>query len=74
MTMEWEPGFSIKVCGHAGAVTISANREGLLSLEHHLQALAEGVPGDHFHLDEHNSLEDGSIELIVELADFGNGV
>lgn len=47
-------------------VTISANREGLLSLARHFQALAEGVPGDHIHYDEHNSLEEGSSALIIE--------
>ena len=29
-------------------------------------ALAEGVPGDHIHYDEYSSLEEGSVELIVE--------
>ena len=29
-------------------------------------ALAEGMPGDHIHYDEHNSLEEGSSEMIVE--------
>jgi hypothetical protein len=47
-------------------VTISANREGLLSLARHFQALAEGVPGDHIHYDEYNSLEEGSSALIIE--------
>ena len=28
--------------------------------------LADGVPGDHIHYDEHNSLKDGSAELVIE--------
>lgn len=49
-------------------VIISANREGLLSLANHLLNLAQAeVPcGTHIHLDEYNSLEDGSLDLIVE--------
>ena len=47
-------------------VTISANKEGLLSLANQLLVLAEGMPGDHIHYDEHNSLEEGSLELIIE--------
>ena len=48
MEMKWEDGFSIAVNVENNAVTISANKEGLLSL------------------DEHNSLEENSCELIVE--------
>ena len=50
-------------------VTISANREGLLSLASQLKTLAEGMPGDHIHYDEHNSLEKGSWEMIIEKAE-----
>ena len=50
----------------ATEVTISANREGLLSLASHLIALAGSPAPDHFHLDGYNALEDGSAELIVE--------
>ena len=41
-------------------------RIGLLSLACQLKALAEGMPGDHIHYDESNSLEKGSLELIIE--------
>lgn len=49
-------------------VLISANNEGLLSLANHLLTLAQKeVPiGSHIHLDEYNSLEEGSIDLIIE--------
>ena len=46
-------------------MVLSANREGLLSLAGHFTALAEASPGSHIHFDEHNSLEENSVELIV---------
>ena len=61
---EYEP--EIYVDNTDGEVVISANREGLLSLAEQLTALAEGVPGDHIHYDDDNSLEEGSAELIIE--------
>ena len=66
MTLEWEEGFQIKVTVEDGIAVISANREGLLSLANHLMVLAGETPGSHIHLDEHNSLEASSAELIVE--------
>ena len=66
MEFHWVDGFEIKVTVEDGTAIISANKEGLLSLANHLTALAEGVPGDHIHLDAYNSLEDGSAELIIE--------
>lgn len=47
-------------------MTIAANREGMLSLANILIDLADSQPGDHIHLDEYNSLEEGSAELIIE--------
>ena len=47
-----------------GAV-VSANPEGLRSLAGILTALADAAPGAHVHLDEHNSLEDGSAGLVL---------
>lgn len=64
MDFNWEDGFVIRVSSQNDEVLISANREGLVSLANHLLALAD--EGGHFHLDQHNSLEDGSCELIVE--------
>ena len=66
MKIEWADGYRISVNADNKEVTISANREGLLSLARQLQMLADGVPGDHIHYDEYNSLEDGSSELIIE--------
>ena len=68
MLTEWTEGFRISVKTDKKEVTICANREGLLSLARHLKALADGVPGDHIHYDEYNSLEEGSAELIFERA------
>ena len=66
MTIEWEDGFKISVHAENGMTTISANKAGLLSLAKQFTALAEQDECDHYHLDEHNSLEDGSSELIIE--------
>ena len=67
MEFTWEEGFSISVNIDRDTVVISANKAGLLSLANHLRTLAQEQPRSHFHLDEHNSLEENSRELIVEL-------
>ena len=66
MKINWIDGFEIRVDHDHDEVVISANREGLLSLAGQLTALADGVPGDHIHYDDNNSLEKGSVELIME--------
>ncbi len=66
MKIDWIDGFKIMVSVENSEIVISANKEGMLSLAKQLTELAEGVPGDHIHYDEHNSLEDGSKELIIE--------
>ena len=66
MESNWVDGFEIKVCIEDGVATISANREGLLSLANHLKSLAEEPLGSHIHLDAYNSLEKGSSGLILE--------
>lgn len=66
MQPRWVGAFEIHTAIRDGEMTISANREGLLSLANILCELAEGRPGDHVHLDEFNSLEDGSCELVLE--------
>ena len=65
MIVRWEDGFEIRSSIREDEVTIFANREGMISLANILLDLAEGVSGDHIHLDEHNSLEDGSCELVI---------
>ena len=69
MSIRWEEGFEIRATIHEGEMTISANREGMISLANILLDLAEEDPGTHVHLDEFNSLEDGSCELILERID-----
>ena len=67
MEFKWVDGYEIRVtAAEDGTIVISANREGLLSLANHCEALAKGRPGDHIHLDVYNSLEEGSEELIIE--------
>ena len=67
MEVKWEDGFEIKVTlqEQERAVVLSANREGLRSLANILLTLADKTPGAHIHLEEDNSLEDGSYELII---------
>ena len=74
MEIEWIDGFEIKAVAKSGEIVISANREGLLSLAGQFTALAEGVPGDHIHYDEYSSLEEGSVELIVERVSDGESL
>ena len=66
MKIEWADGFEIRVKVENGMAVISANREGMLSLAKQLISLADGMPGDHIHYDEHNSLETGSAEMLIE--------
>ena len=66
MNIKWIDGYTISVKNGVDTVTISANKEGLLSLADQLIALANEESGAHIHYDEYNSLEDGSNELIIE--------
>ncbi len=66
MDINWADGFEIRLAFENDTVTISANRAGLESLARIFDALARGEAGEHIHLDEYNSLEIGSPELIVE--------
>ena len=66
MDINWTDGFKISVKNRMGSLIISANKEGLLSLAGILTTLAEEENGSHIHLDEYNSLEDHSMELVIE--------
>ena len=66
MNIKWKDGYRIRVKAVRNQIVISANKEGLLSLQQQLAALAEEKPGSHIHYDENNSLEEGSAELIIE--------
>ena len=64
--IEWVGDFRIEVgLDIDNAVVISANRDGLLSLARQLTTLADEPVGFHIHYDDYNSLEDGSIEMII---------
>ena len=65
MDIEWTDGFMIRVDIVRNTAVISANREGLLSLQKQLAVLADAAPGSHIHYDKHNSPEEGSAELII---------
>jgi hypothetical protein len=64
----WQYGFEISFENKDGQGIIKANKEGLISLANHLLNMAQDeVPDDyHIHLDDLNSLEEGSNELIIE--------
>ncbi len=66
MEVKWADGFTIEVKNEGGAFVLSANKEGLLSLAKQFGMLAEAEPGSHIHYDEHNCLEAGSADMIVE--------
>ena len=66
MEVKWEDGFTIAVKSDVKEIDISANREGLISLANICLTLSERAPGSHIHLDEYNSLAEGSAELIIE--------
>lgn len=64
----WESNFAVKITSENGVTTLFANKAGLISLANHLLNLAQDTvkSGTHFHLDESNSLDEGSAELIIE--------
>ena len=66
MNVTWEDGFSISTRVEDGAAVVTGNAAGLRSLANVCLALADEPRGAHIHLDEFNSLEEGSMELIIE--------
>ena len=66
--INWEYGFMIEAKVENNLMLIRANEEGLISLAKQLLTLAQKeVPnGCHIHLDEYNSLETGSVDLVLE--------
>ena len=67
MDINWIDNFSIEVYIDEGEVIISANSEGLESLANIFKELSRKQisAGNHIHLDQYNSLEEGSTELII---------
>ena len=67
MRIEWVGDFKIDVrLDSDNTVVISANRDGLLSLARKLTTLADSFVGSHIHYDDYDSLEDGSIPMIIQ--------
>ncbi len=68
--LKWESGYSIKVEKTDNEVLILANKAGLISLANHLLTLSQDgiTKGAHIHLDEYNSLEEDSVDIIIEKA------
>lgn len=68
LRLDWEEDFEIFSSVENDTITIRANPAGLISLAKHLLTLAHAeVPtGSHVHLDELNSLEANSVEVILE--------
>lgn len=67
MDINWIDNFSIEVYIDEGEVIISADSEGLESLADIFKELSRKQisTGTHIHLDQYNSLEEGSAELII---------
>jgi hypothetical protein len=66
--MNWEDGYVISAKIDNETIIITANHAGLVSLARLLLTLAdERAPaGSHWHLDDSNSLEEGSCELVID--------
>ncbi len=67
MEIKWEDDSEISVrVEEDGAVVLSGNKAGLLTLSRMMADLAECETGEHVHLDERDGLEDESSGLIIE--------
>jgi hypothetical protein len=68
LVLKWENGFNVCSKVENSNILISANKEGLISLANHLLNLAQDIVpiGHHIHLDAANSLEEGSVDLIIQ--------
>lgn len=70
----WEDNFSIYIYQPKENLIIQANEDGLISLARHLITLIDAPNYAHFHLDEFNSLEDGSCEVIFQKNNLSNQI
>ena len=66
MKLEWLDGFKLSVHKEDDEIVIKGNKEALLSLARQLEALALEEDGSHIHYDKYNSLEEDSIDMIIE--------
>jgi hypothetical protein len=64
---KWEEGYLINVIVDEDGVTLQCNKAGLRSLANHMISLADNAVPEtsHIHLDSDNSLEDGSVRLMI---------
>jgi hypothetical protein len=64
----WIKGYEVSTEINDEGINIKANKEGLESLAGILLALAgKQVPNNyHLHLDSYGSLEDGSVDLVIQ--------
>lgn len=67
MEFDWDDNAEIEIKIEDKSVLLFANKEGLISLANQLLELSkeEYPSGYHFHLDQHNSLDEGSNEIII---------
>ena len=66
MKLEWLDGFKLSVNNDNNEIVIKANKEALLSIARQLEVLALEEDGSHIHYDKYNSLEEDSIDVIIE--------
>ena len=66
MKLEWLDGFKLSAFSEDNEIVIKGNKEALLSLARQLETLALEDDGSHIHYDKYNSLEEGSIDMIIE--------
>ncbi|MCR5793043.1 MAG: hypothetical protein K6G65_07725 [Lachnospiraceae bacterium] len=71
LKLTWKDNYKIECNYDDGEIIILANEAGLMSLANHLVSLAQRrVPsGTHIHLDEDNSLEEGSKDIVIQKID-----
>lgn len=64
---QWEDGFELKVENIGSYIQVTGNKEGLISLARQLLYLAQDSfpAGYHLHYDSSNSLDEGSLHLVI---------
>ncbi|WP_207431279.1 Imm32 family immunity protein [Sabulibacter ruber] len=65
---KWVKGFEIEIKVEKDTIFFKANKEGLISMANHFMNIAQDtIPaGYHIHLDDYNSLEEGSSPIIIQ--------
>lgn len=70
VVINWKENFQIKTNYSDQTIVITGNRAGLESLASQILTLAQDniEAGTHIHYDDGNSLEEGSVDLVIEKA------